>query len=71
MNTHRAYIKHEGGWWIGYVYGIRGVNAQERTKLELIESLKELIPVMIELNLNPFYYPPDKDFSPITIKSVD
>ncbi len=36
----RAVIKKRGDWWIGWLVDIPGVNAQERTKEELIESLK-------------------------------
>lgn len=37
---YRAVIKKVGGWWIGWLVDLPGVNAQERTKEELIESLK-------------------------------
>jgi len=36
----RAIIKKSGEWWIGWLIDIPGVNAQEKTKDELIESLK-------------------------------
>jgi predicted RNase H-like HicB family nuclease len=36
----RAVIRKSGGWWIGWLADLPGVNAQERTKEELIESLK-------------------------------
>ena len=36
----RAVIKKEGDWWIGWLIDIPGVNAQERTRAELLESLK-------------------------------
>ena len=35
----RAVIKESGDWWIGWLVDLPGVNAQERTKEELIESL--------------------------------
>ena len=37
---YRAVIKKTGDWWIGWLVDLPGVNAQERTKAELIESLK-------------------------------
>jgi len=37
---YRAVIKKSDGWWIGWLVDLPGVNAQERTKQELIESLK-------------------------------
>ncbi len=36
----KAIIKKEGDWWIGWLVDLPGVNAQERTYEELIESLK-------------------------------
>lgn len=36
----RAVIKKSGDWWIGWLVDLPGVNAQERTKEELIQSLK-------------------------------
>jgi predicted RNase H-like HicB family nuclease len=36
----RAVVKKSDGWWIGWLIDIPGVNAQERTRKRLIESLK-------------------------------
>lgn len=36
----RAVIKKSDEWWIGWLIDLPGVNAQERTKEELLESLK-------------------------------
>jgi len=36
----RAVVKKSDGWWIGWVVDLPGVNAQERTREELLESLK-------------------------------
>ena len=37
---YRAVIKKTGEWWIGWLIDLPGVNAQEKTKKELINSLK-------------------------------
>ena len=37
---YRAVIKQTGHWWIGWLVDLPGVNAQERTKEKLIESLR-------------------------------
>ena len=37
---YRAVIKQSDGWWIGWLLDLPGVNAQERTREALIESLK-------------------------------
>ena len=36
----RAIIKKTDDWWIGWLVDIPGVNAQERNREELIESLR-------------------------------
>ncbi len=36
----RAVIKKSGDWWIGWLVDLPGVNAQEKTKKKLLESLR-------------------------------
>jgi predicted RNase H-like HicB family nuclease len=36
---YRAVIKKSGDWWIGWLVDLPGVNAQEKTRRKLIESL--------------------------------
>jgi predicted RNase H-like HicB family nuclease len=37
---YHATIEKTQGWWIGWLDDLPGVNAQERTQEELLESLK-------------------------------
>lgn len=37
---YRAVVKKSGDWWIGWLIDLPGVNAQEKTKPELLKSLK-------------------------------
>ena len=37
---YRAVIKKSGKWWIGWLVDLPGVNAQERTRTRLLESLR-------------------------------
>ena len=37
---YRAVIKKSDGWWIGWLIDLPGVNAQEKTKAKLVESLR-------------------------------
>ncbi len=37
---YRAVIKKSDGWWIGWLIDFPGVNAQEKTRKKLLESLK-------------------------------
>ena len=45
-----AILKKDGDWWIGWIEEVKGVNAQEATKEELIESLREALRDILELN---------------------
>ena len=38
--TYTAVIQQDESWWIGWIQEIPGVNGQERTKGELLESLR-------------------------------
>ncbi len=37
---YRAVIRKSGNWWIGWLVDLPGVNAQERTRARLLESLR-------------------------------
>ncbi|MEM8955590.1 MAG: type II toxin-antitoxin system HicB family antitoxin [Verrucomicrobiota bacterium] len=45
-----AIIRQDGDWWIGWVEEVPGVNAQEKTRKELLEALCEALNDIIELN---------------------
>jgi len=47
---YTAVIKREGEWWIGWIEEIPGVNCQERTREELLESLRITLEEAIEFN---------------------
>ncbi|MFZ2655756.1 MAG: hypothetical protein WAX69_12565 [Victivallales bacterium] len=47
---YTAVIKHDGGWWIGWIEEIPGVNCQEQTKEELLKTLSVTLKEAIELN---------------------
>lgn len=48
--TYTAIIQHSDGWWIGWAKEVRGVNAQERTRAELLVSLRCAFEDMLEMN---------------------
>jgi predicted RNase H-like HicB family nuclease len=50
MNQYTAVIKQDGDWWIGWIEEIPGVNCQEYTKEELIETLRITLDEAIEIN---------------------
>jgi predicted RNase H-like HicB family nuclease len=43
-------VQEDGEWWVGWVKEIRGVNAQERTREELLDSLRYALEDMLDLN---------------------
>lgn len=45
-----AVIKQDGEWWIGWIEEVPGVNCQERTRDELVETLRVTLAEAIELN---------------------
>jgi predicted RNase H-like HicB family nuclease len=47
---YTAVIKQEGDWWIGWIEEVPGVNCQERTRQELVESLRLSLREAIEFN---------------------
>ncbi|MDD5261627.1 MAG: hypothetical protein PHD76_07225 [Methylacidiphilales bacterium] len=47
---YTAIIKQDGDWWIGWVGEVSGVNAQEKSKAELISSLRGLLMEALEFN---------------------
>jgi predicted RNase H-like HicB family nuclease len=50
MQEYKAVVKQEGEWWYGWIEEIPGVNCQERSKDELMESLRATLQEAIELN---------------------
>jgi predicted RNase H-like HicB family nuclease len=48
--TYTAIIKQDGDWWIGWIEEIPGVNCQEPTREELLETLKITLQEVLELN---------------------
>ena len=47
--TYTAVIQNRGDWWIGWIEGIPGVNCQEKTRSELLETLKTTLREALEL----------------------
>lgn len=48
--SYTAVIKHSGQWWIGWIEEVPGVDCQEATKEELLESLRETLREALEFN---------------------
>jgi predicted RNase H-like HicB family nuclease len=48
--TYTAVIKQSGAWWVGWIEEIPGINCQEQTKEDLLETLKVTLREALELN---------------------
>jgi len=49
-NVYTAVIKQRGEWWIGWIEELPGVNCQERSREELLETLKVTLREALEMN---------------------
>jgi predicted RNase H-like HicB family nuclease len=49
-SQYTAIIKNTGEWWVGWIEEIPGVNCQERTREELVETLRITLKEALELN---------------------
>ncbi|MFZ1933933.1 MAG: type II toxin-antitoxin system HicB family antitoxin [Thermoguttaceae bacterium] len=49
-NTYTAITKQDADWWIGWIEEVPGVNCQERSREELIESLRVTLREALEFN---------------------
>lgn len=45
-----AILSEDEGWWIGWSAEVPGVNAQERTREALLETLAEVLREALEMN---------------------
>ena len=49
-NTYTAVTKQDGNWWIGWIEEVPGVNCQERTRRDLLESLRTTLTEALRFN---------------------
>jgi len=49
-NTYTAIIKQDGDWWIGWIEEVPGVNCQEKSREELVQTLKVTLKEALEFN---------------------
>ena len=48
--TYTALIQQRGDWWIGWIEEIPGVNCQEKTREELLDTLRITLLEALEFN---------------------
>lgn len=53
-NQYTAVIKQDGDWWIGWIEEVSGVNCQEASREELLETLRVTLQEALALNTPRF-----------------
>ena len=62
-----AVVKQSGSWWIGWIEEIPGVNCQERTREELLETLRVTLREALELNRREAIEAAGQDYEEATV----
>ena len=62
-----AVVKQSGPWWIGWIEEIPGVNCQERTREELLETLRVTLREALELNRREAIEAAGQDYGEATV----
>jgi predicted RNase H-like HicB family nuclease len=50
QQSYTAVVKQDEGWWIGWIEEVPGVNCQEATREDLLETLRVTLVEALELN---------------------
>ena len=50
ITEYTAIVKQQDDWWIGWIEEVPGINCQERSREELLESLRVTLHEAIEFN---------------------
>lgn len=68
-NTYTAITKKDGDWRIGWVEEVLGVNCQERSRREPIETLRVTLREILEFNWQDAIRAASNDYTeePLTI----
>ena len=67
-NKYTAVIKKDDDWWIGWVEEIPGVNCQEKTKEELLETLRVTLKEALEINKSEALTVAESNYSEVVLE---
>jgi predicted RNase H-like HicB family nuclease len=67
-NKYTAVIKKEDDWWIGWVEEIPGVNCQEKTQEELLETLRLTLKEALEMNKSEALAVAESNYSEVVLE---
>ena len=65
--SYTAVVKRDDQWWIGWIEEVPGVNCQESTRDELLESLRITLSEALEMNRADAKKAAGKDFEELNI----
>ena len=65
--TYTAVVKQEGDWWIGWIEEVPGVNCQESTREELLNTLRVTLAEAIQMNRTDALDAAGKGFEELSI----
>ena len=65
---YTAVVKKDGKWWIGWVEEVPGINCQEATHQDLMETLKITLKEAIEFNRKEALSAAESDYSEEIVK---
>ncbi len=66
-NEFTAVVKKEDNWWVGWIEEVPGVNCQERTRNDLMESLRVTLREALEFNRKDALSAAGDDYSEETL----
>ncbi len=64
---YTAVVKQEGDWWLGWIEEVPGVNCQERTHEELMDTLAVTLREALEFNRRDALKAAGSDFREETV----
>jgi predicted RNase H-like HicB family nuclease len=67
MNRYTAIIKQDGDWWVGWIEEVPGVNCQEKSRDELIDSLEITLKEAFEFNKQDAIVAAGQDYKEVAI----
>ena len=68
-NVYTAVVRRDGGWWIGWVEEIPGVNSQGQTREELMTNLQSALVEALQMNREASRVAAGNEFEEVTIST--
>ena len=66
---YKAIVKQDGGWWVGWIEEIAGVNSQGTTREELMDNLSSALEEALEMNRQSARQAAGDEFEEVTIST--